>query len=225
MLTSESTTNVYKALFMAWGEMEGLEKAGENPHFRSKFIPLETLMGVIKPVFMQHGLLMLQGSEMRPDLPDILLVWTRIVHVDSGEWVQNQVQVPLDKSTSQGAGSALTYGRRYGAGAILALVADPDDDGEGSMSRKRNGNTKTAPVAELPNPNAKIDNNTCAKMKDFIVEHKASMQHVKNWLAKPDATGKASTWACERVEDITNAHTRELAAQIKEGHFSGVAVE
>jgi hypothetical protein len=55
-------------------------------------------------------------------------VETRLVHT-SGEWLASVVPVPVAKGDAHGLGSALSYGRRYGLSALLALSTDEDDDG------------------------------------------------------------------------------------------------
>jgi len=62
-------------------------------------------------------------------------VETILVH-ESGEWISGTVSLKPKVDDPQGAGSAITYGRRYGLSAICALGAE-DDDGERSMNRKQ----------------------------------------------------------------------------------------
>jgi hypothetical protein len=52
----------------------------------------------------------------------------------SGEWVQQEYLLPMDKVTPQGAGSAITYARRYALQAMAGIPA-VDDDAEAAMLR------------------------------------------------------------------------------------------
>ncbi|WP_270996438.1 ERF family protein, partial [Listeria seeligeri] len=64
-------------------------------------------------------------------------VKTILMHA-SGEFVEfDPFMLPLDKNTAQGAGSALTYARRYTLSAAFGIASDEDDDGNSAS-----GNTK-----------------------------------------------------------------------------------
>jgi hypothetical protein len=47
----------------------------------------------------------------------------------SGEWISESYEMEPTKHDPQGAGSVITYQRRYALGAILGLNIDEDDDG------------------------------------------------------------------------------------------------
>jgi hypothetical protein len=50
------------------------------------------------------------------------------MHV-SGEWISATYEMKPTKDDPQGAGSVITYQRRYALGAALGLNIDEDDDG------------------------------------------------------------------------------------------------
>src|SRR5690606_19226633 len=52
---------------------------------------------------------------------------TMLMHV-SGEWLAETYEMQPTKHDPQGAGSVITYQRRYALGAILGLNIDVDDD-------------------------------------------------------------------------------------------------
>ena len=45
----------------------------------------------------------------------------------SGEWISQQMSLPMSKVDAQGAGSALTYMRRYALAAVVGVVQADDD--------------------------------------------------------------------------------------------------
>jgi hypothetical protein len=53
----------------------------------------------------------------------------------SGEWISQEMSVPVTKPDAQGAGSALTYMRRYAVAAVVGVV-QADDDGNAASSPK-----------------------------------------------------------------------------------------
>ena len=59
-----------------------------------------------------------------------------ILH-ESGQWVRpDPLFLPLGKNDPQGAGSAITYARRYALAAFFNLAPE-DDDANGAMKSKR----------------------------------------------------------------------------------------
>jgi hypothetical protein len=130
MRSSDSLSKISPAVVAALAEMEGVTKDATNPAFKrdGKAIGYATLEAVIdasKPVLAKHNLAVMQGGGAYAS--GALAITTRLVH-DSGEWIESTMEIPLAKSDPQGAGSAVSYGRRY---ALMALLNMPavDDDG------------------------------------------------------------------------------------------------
>ena len=67
---------------------------------------------------------------------------TRLIHT-SGEWISAVWLLPSD-ATPQQMGSALTYGRRYTATALLGIAPDEDDDGKAASKTPRQAPRKPA---------------------------------------------------------------------------------
>jgi len=128
---SESIIALAPALVAALAEVGGVRKDARNPHFKNDYASLEAVSEATRPILAKHGLGVIQGPG---DFDGkALSVTTRILHT-SGEWIESVVQIPLSKADAQGAGSAVTYGRRYALMAMLG-VAPVDDDGEGAVQR------------------------------------------------------------------------------------------
>ena len=60
---------------------------------------------------------------------------TTILTHKSGEWIGQDMSVPVTKPDAQGAGSALTYMRRYALAAVVGVV-QADDDGNAASAPK-----------------------------------------------------------------------------------------
>jgi hypothetical protein len=122
----------HKSLAAALAAFQGaaptLRKDAENPHFRSRFTPLDTIVETIRPLLSQHGLAWtaLPGYDENTGHP---VLEYRLIHADSGEEILGRMPLLLTKNDPQGMGSALTYARRYALSAVLNLVSDEDDDG------------------------------------------------------------------------------------------------
>ncbi|EAE7875616.1 ERF family protein [Listeria monocytogenes] len=134
MKTSESIIEISKALSKFQEQAEQPAKSADNPFFKSKYVPLESVISAVKKHASKLGLSYIQiplTEENKVGVKTILM------HA-SGEFVEfDPFMLPLDKNTAQGAGSALTYARRYTLSAAFGIASDEDDDGNSAS-----GNTK-----------------------------------------------------------------------------------
>jgi len=127
-----------KALLQFQKNAPDLHRDATNPHFKSKFLSLEGLMGAVLPVANNCGLVISQFPTTADGTQPALR--TRIEHADSGEFIEDVMLLVPEKEGPQAQGSALTYARRYSLMAALGLVADEDDDGnQASNGRQANG--------------------------------------------------------------------------------------
>lgn len=151
MKHSDSIANLSAALVKVCGELRPVAKDRINPHFKNKYATLDAITEAVRPVLAKHGLAVVQGTTA-PDSDQGHLtgfaVETMLVHA-SGEWMSNAVFMPIDKASAQGAGSAISYGRRYGLSALLGLTADEDDDGE-SATNHAPQRVQSRPAAATP---------------------------------------------------------------------------
>lgn len=125
--TSETTTGVCKALADFQAQALHVPKNATNPFFDSRYADLFSIKTICDPVLRDNDLALTQfpggGESGNPTLI------TRLIHVETGEFMEAEAHLPLSKDDPQGLGSAITYMRRYSYCAILGIVADPDDDG------------------------------------------------------------------------------------------------
>lgn len=154
-------------------------KNANNPFFKCKYATLDTLIEHSKDSLRGLGITVIQGASYNPEG---LIIETRLLH-ESGEWIETETFIPIEKQTPQGAGSAITYGRRYALGAILNIGTDEDDDG--------NGSTKP-PKQEIKPVNYDNINNEAAKLK--------TEQEVKDYFVKLGASFANLT--PEQIKDI-----------------------
>lgn len=127
-LSSDTITKITPALIKAQGEFAPAVKAKVNPHFKSKYVPLDVVIDAIAEPLRNNGIAILQQTDIQ-DARTVLV--TRLIH-ESGEWIAGRYPVHPVKADPQGEGSALTYARRY---ALMALVgiAPEDDDGNAAV--------------------------------------------------------------------------------------------
>lgn len=131
MKRSESIANIAAALCKFQEECPAPKKTAENPHFKSKYSPLEEIISTIKPYLAKNGLSFFQSTTTEGEN---ICVTTLLLHT-SGEFIESEpLKLPMGKVTAQGAGSAVTYARRYSLCAALGIAAEDDDDGNAAES-------------------------------------------------------------------------------------------
>jgi hypothetical protein len=140
---------VVAALLNVQREIQPVVKDAKNPMLNSTYATLAAITDYARPLLAKHELFLIQGGDDPHDAAGVTLLAmkTRLIHV-SGQWVENIVYAPIAeqnskdgkerKATAQTAGSVITYLRRYGLSALLALTTDEDDDGNrASQQQKR----------------------------------------------------------------------------------------
>lgn len=133
---------LHGALAAAFGEIESATKSANNPHFKSKYADLTTVIEAIKPALIKHGLYFTQ----RPEPSDKgVTIETVIGHVSGEEMSLGKLFVPANKNDAQGYGSALTYARRY---ALVTAFGVPVEDDDGNAAAKAQKEAKPAAIDE-----------------------------------------------------------------------------
>jgi hypothetical protein len=143
MRTSESIANIAKALSEFQKEVKQPEKDGKNPHFKSKYVTIDGTVKSIHECAPKYGL---SYTQMPVTTEYGVGVVTLILH-SSGEFIEMEPFVlPMEKKTAQGAGSAITYARRYSLSAAFGIVSDLDDDGNEATTNGKENSTVGEPI-------------------------------------------------------------------------------
>ena len=124
------STCLYSALALAQAEMGKALKDSTNPHFKSKYADLASVMDACIPSLSKNGIAVLQ-----PPFDDETgrFVKTILAHGASGETLECRVPLIIGKNDMQGYGSAVTYARRYGLMSMAGIAPD-DDDGNAAAA-------------------------------------------------------------------------------------------
>jgi hypothetical protein len=158
--TSSEIKHISAALLKFQGAVDGVGKSSANPHFKSRYANLETVVDTARPELQAAGIVFMQSGGAIVD--GVMAMSTRLIHVDSGEWIQGTMDIALGKRDPQGVGSAQTYAQRYHLMAMLGLPP-VDDDGEAAMDR-----TNSRPEPEAPKALVKDQRAIWADMRDEI---------------------------------------------------------
>lgn len=150
MKTSESINKIAPALLKAQRAIKFAVKDSQNPHFRSTYADLSSVIEACKPALNEAGIVFIQMAE--PCDPGSIALTTRLIH-ESGEWIESTATCAAAKPDAQAFGSATTYLRRYTLASAVGLYQD-DDDGNAGTASKQNQDSKPPAVDMSPKARA-----------------------------------------------------------------------
>jgi hypothetical protein len=133
------------SLVKALAEIEGAAKDKVNPHFKSKYADIASVIDAIKPVLAKYELGFTQHSQPSEDG---VIVETVLHHASGDKLSMGALYVPANKRDAQGFGSALTYARRYALMTAFGVPAEDDDGNAAAASSRSNPTTGETPPAK-----------------------------------------------------------------------------
>jgi hypothetical protein len=130
MRTSEHINELAAADAVARGEMTHAVLNKTNPHFRSRYADLASVMDATTPALSKHKLAIVQTTDFE-DGTFVLI--TRKTHA-SGQWYESVYPIPHMPDKPQAMGSALSYARRYEWATMCGIASEEDDDGNAAQA-------------------------------------------------------------------------------------------
>lgn len=119
--------NLLKALAKFHAECTPVTKSADNPFFKSKYATLDAIQEHIRKPLQDNGLVVTQANKVEDGNA---IVVSTVWHVESGEFMESEFPVVVNKPTAQEYGSAVSYAKRYSLSGLLNLtIQDEDDDG------------------------------------------------------------------------------------------------
>lgn len=220
------------AMAAAFAEIEAATKSATNPHFKSKYADLGSVIDAIKPALIKHGLFFTQRCHGGSGDPGVFV--ETVLHHSSGEELSlGELFVPANKQDAQGFGSALTYARRYG---LMTAFGVPAEDDDGNAAVKATANPTTG--EERPNkcsddgpfPQGPAKNKTSLKelgrafwrdveacgdtdeLEALVASHKPLIDQLKQALPSWwDGGQQASGEPFEGLHDVIDRRLRDFA--------------
>jgi hypothetical protein len=191
-MTDKTTKHatIAAALAAAQAAMGRAAKSANNPHFKSKYADLSSVMDACMPALTSNGIAVTQPVK-RED--GEIVLYTILHHADSDQTLDDGgLPLIVNKRDMQGLGSALTYARRYGLMAMAGISAD-DDDGNAAAA--------AAPPAQAKPP-AKISADQWKAINDLI-ERTAS-----------DEAKLCAYWKVAELHDLTAQQADQTVAML-----------
>jgi len=132
-------------LSIVQGKLTYAKKDSANPFFKSKYADLESVWDACRDLLSANGLAVVQ---LPGEYFEGTMALTTIITHSSGEWISQQMSLPVTKPDAQGAGSALTYMRRYALAAVVGVVQADDDGNAASAPKQVKSSSTMKSVAE-----------------------------------------------------------------------------
>lgn len=132
---------------------DGFKKNGKA----TKYASLKEILATARPVLLNHGIRIRQGTAKSWLLDEgggskgrLVPVYTELIHSESGETERTEVEIPVTVMTPAAMGSAISYGRRYSFLLALSLATDEaDDDGEAAKPKTMDGHQDSSDLAAM----------------------------------------------------------------------------
>lgn len=130
-MQSEQIGELATALAKAQGTMQNATMNRTNPHFKSKYADLSSVLDATRAPLSANGLSVVQTMQTSERG---MMLRTTLLH-SSGQFIATEYPLPATQKPHE-MGSALTYARRYSLAALICNSADEDDDGNIAMAAK-----------------------------------------------------------------------------------------
>lgn len=130
---SQAVNHLALALSKAQGEMKSAPKNKTNPHLKSKYADLASVIDTARPALTGNGLSFVQIVEC--DGPKIIC-YTELLHT-SGQWIRGKLVLHAAQTAIQQIGAGITYAKRYALSAMLGIASDEEDDGEAEQAKAK----------------------------------------------------------------------------------------
>lgn len=175
MNTSEQINEIAAALAKAQAEIENPTFNKTNPHFKSQYADLASVLNAVRPALSKHGIAIMQMSGMEEAG---VVLYTRLTH-SSGQWIQSVYPVTISQK-HQDIASAMTYAKRISLSAMAGVAGEDDDDGNAANNAPVN-TVRAAKQTPKPVANGFTDEESksfFAEMRDELatVENKVDLQ-------------------------------------------------
>jgi|TARA_R110002012_G_scaffold10876_7_gene49107 hypothetical protein len=211
--TSDNMQQLFHALALAQGEMQTASFDAKNPHFKSKYSTLSSVLGAILPALNRNGLSLMQHPSFFDG--DLVSVTTLVTH-SSGQWMRSTMSMPIGKRRDAHAiGSCISYLRRYSASSICGLMQG-DDDGNAAVGRAVPVQAQPARPAAPPVPKV-----TLADVEQACLDVDLTLAELNTWCVSVKRPQPAKMNNARRVQvirwlrtdkgDMVRAHFKALA--------------
>jgi len=125
MENGQTMITLHRRLLAFHMEVGKVRKDGVNPHFRSRYADINSVLSVVMPVLTSNGIIITQLPNSENGQHTLI---TRMYSAyNKDDFIESITPLIIQKNDMQGYGSAVTYARRYALMCMLDLEAEDDD--------------------------------------------------------------------------------------------------
>ncbi len=149
-MSGGSIRQLAAAMVRVQAAVQPAAKDAVNPHFKQRYADLANVWEVCRKPLADNGISVMQFPVFSGGLAGVTTV---LIH-SSGEWMENELLLPVSRQDPQGVGICITYARRYSLAAMLGVVADEDTDGadKGADRQKQQQGARPPAQPQQPKP-------------------------------------------------------------------------
>lgn len=206
---SAELNKLFLALSKAQAQIKPALKDKNNPFFKSKYADLESCWESVREALTNNELcvtqLQIQGVET-------VKIKTVLGH-SSGQYISSITELKPVKNDPQGAGSAITYARRYGLMGVCGIAPEDDDGNAASKAEDKINNIKEAkkkPVNHAPVKKGELSEAQLNRLFKLAEDYNWPSENVKKLLkekykvsSSKDLTLKQYNEVCEIIQNHT----------------------
>lgn len=180
---------IHIAMARAFAEIDAATKSATNPHFKSKYADLTSVIEAIKPPLVNNGLFFTQRCQ---PAEGGVCVETYVYHRSGENLSLGTIYVPANRQDAQGYGSAITYARRY---ALQTGFGVPTEDDDGNAAVRTTANPSTGEPRRRESVVLDGPYDTLPKLeraaKEFVhsLRGMSSLAEFDEWAADPEVQG------------------------------------
>ena len=115
--------SIYKKILEIQKLNLSVAKDASNPHFKSKYMDLDSIIETYNPVLAKNGVVVFHRSESS-------ILYTSLYDTESDTSITSEFAI--HNSDPQKRGAEITYGRRYNLLQLLNITAEDDDGNSAS---------------------------------------------------------------------------------------------
>jgi len=140
MSNGQQLISLHRRLLAFHMEVGKVRKDGVNPHFRSRYADINSVLSVVMPVLTSNGIIVTQLPSSENGQHTLV---TRMYNADNkDDFIESVTPLIIQKNDMQGYGSAVTYARRYALMCMLDLESE-DDDGNRAVQPQQQRQPQT----------------------------------------------------------------------------------
>jgi len=146
---SEQTDKIGPAFLKAQMQFKAPKKSGLNPAFKSHYSTLADMNEACLEALHANGLMVVQAPG---DAPGQYGAATEIRHAASGQFLRTSLLLTPSRNDPQGAGSCISYSRRYTLAALLNAEQEDDDANHATNAPKVQQSAPTQSFGQVQKP-------------------------------------------------------------------------